>query len=150
MTYRRPDEVAIVVRRPRGEGREYLVLLRSPEKLGYWHLVAGGVDWGEEPAAAAARELEEETGLVASVSRLGLELDYSLAADPEVVRARFAPGTERVRVWAFVVEAPGGWDPALDDEHVDHRWLGAIEAVSLLHYPEPRRAVEAAEAEATG
>ena len=44
---------------------EYLVLLRSPEKLGYWHLVAGGVEWGEAPAAAAARELGEETGLVA-------------------------------------------------------------------------------------
>ena len=59
---RRPEEVAIAVRRPAGE---YLVLLRSPEKLGYWHLVSGGVDWGEEPAAAAARELLEETGLVA-------------------------------------------------------------------------------------
>ena len=56
---RRPEEVAIAVRR---EGDEYLVLLRSPEKLGYWHLVSGGVDWGEEPAAAAARELLEETG----------------------------------------------------------------------------------------
>ena len=49
---RRPEEVVIVVRRPGESGIEYLVLLRSPEKLGYWHLVAGGVDWDEEPAAA--------------------------------------------------------------------------------------------------
>ena len=54
---RRPEEVAVVVRRPGETGREYLVLLRSPEKLGYWHLVAGGVEWGEEPTAAAVREL---------------------------------------------------------------------------------------------
>ena len=42
---RRPEEVAVVVRRPGDDGDEYLVLLRSPEKLGYWHLVAGGVAW---------------------------------------------------------------------------------------------------------
>ena len=46
---RRPDEVAVVVRRAGcARGLEYLVLLRSPEKLGYWHLVAGGVEWGED------------------------------------------------------------------------------------------------------
>ena len=59
MGSRRPEEVVVVVRRPAEVEAEYLVLLRSPEKLGYWHLVAGGVDWGEEPAAAAGRELLE-------------------------------------------------------------------------------------------
>jgi len=51
---RRPEEVAVVVRRPGANGAEFLVLLRSPQKLGYWHLVAGGVEWEETPAAAAA------------------------------------------------------------------------------------------------
>lgn len=147
MTYRRPDEVAIVVRRPTAtDEREYLVLLRSPEKLGYWHLVAGGVEWGEEPPAAASRELEEETGLETSVSPLPGPLDYALAGDPEIVRARFAPGTERVTVWPFVADAPAAWEPTLDEEHVDHRWLPAPEAVSILEYPEPRAAVLLAEA----
>jgi 8-oxo-dGTP pyrophosphatase MutT (NUDIX family) len=145
VSYRRPDEVAIVVRRPAPTGREYLVLLRSPVKLGYWHLVAGGVEWGEEPDSAAARELEEETGLEAPVAALDGPLGYDLAGDPESVRVRFAPGTERVTVWAYVVEAGAGWEPTLDDEHVDHRWLCATEAVALLEYPEPRQAVLAAE-----
>jgi 8-oxo-dGTP pyrophosphatase MutT (NUDIX family) len=143
---RRPEEVAVVVRRPGPAGREYLVLLRSPEKLGYWHLVAGGVEWGEEPAAAAVRELEEETGLLAEPRALMGPLEYDLSGDPESVRERFPAGTSRIVVWAFVAEAPPGWEPTLDEEHVDHRWLDADGAVGLLHYPEPREAVRRAEA----
>ena len=141
---RRPEEVAVVVRRPGPTGREFLVVLRSPEKLGYWHLVAGGVGWGESPAAAAARELLEETGLVASPSPLAGPVSYDLAGDPEPVRVRFPPGTERIVVWPFVVDAPAGWEPVLDAEHVDHRWLDADAATALLEYPEPRAAVKLA------
>ena len=141
---RRPEEVAIVVRRPGVGGAEYFVLLRSPEKLGYWHLVAGGVEWGEEPAAAAARELGEETGLTAAPAPLGAALDYDLSGDPEAVRRRFPAGTARITVWPFVADAPAGWEPELDHEHVALRWLDAEGAIALLRYPEPREAVRRA------
>jgi dATP pyrophosphohydrolase len=141
---RRPEEVAVVVRRPCADGAEFLVLLRSPEKHGYWHLVAGGVEWGETPTAAAARELAEETGLRAEPRRLDGPLAYDPSGDPESVRERFPAGTERIVVWAYVADAPAGWEPTLDDEHVAHRWLAADAAVGLLHYPEPREAVRRA------
>jgi 8-oxo-dGTP diphosphatase len=43
--------------------------VRGPHP-GVWTLPGGGVDHGESPAAAAAREVEEETALVAEVGRL--------------------------------------------------------------------------------
>jgi dihydroneopterin triphosphate diphosphatase len=144
--WRRPEEVAVVVRRPGHGGPEYLVLLRSAAKLGYWHLVAGGLEWGEEPAAAAARELDEETGLVAAPVQLGEPVAYDLSGDPVSVRERFAPGTTTITVWPFVAEAPPAWEPTLDDEHVDHRWLDADGAVGLLRYPEPADAIRRAAA----
>lgn len=138
---RRPVEVAVAVRRP---GDEYLVLLRSPEKLGYWALVSGGVEWGEAPVAAAARELREETGLVANPVALGDPLGYDLADDPAPVRARFPAGTERIVVWPFIADAPAGWEPTLDHEHVEARWLPPEEAIALLAYPEPKEIVRRA------
>ncbi len=140
---RRPEEVAIVVRR----GDRYLVLRRVPERHGYWNLVAGGLEGDETLVAAAVRELREETGLDGTaLAGLGLELAYSLADDPPDVRARFPPGTETVAVHAFLAEAPPGWEPVLDAEHDAYRWCTADEAVALLAYPEPREAVRAAEA----
>jgi 8-oxo-dGTP pyrophosphatase MutT (NUDIX family) len=147
---RRPYEVAIVVHRPGPGGPEYLVLLRSPDQYGYWHLVAGGVHWDEDGATAAARELREETGLQAEVEELPLALSYSLEDEPEALVRRFPAGTARVQVGAFRAVAPAGWEPRLDAEHVDHRWCGADDAVALLHYPEPREAVREAHRVLTG
>ena len=51
-----------------------------------------------------------------------------------------------LKVPTDVADAAAGWEPTLDAEHVEHRWLREDEAVALLHYPEPREAVRRAAA----
>jgi len=125
------EEVVLVVTRP---GPEFLVLLRSPEKHGYWNPVAGGIEPGESPEQAAMRELAEETGLEPPVAlhSLPLELGYQRPAES---------GGFWVPLHPFWVEAPLEWEPALNEEHVEYRWCSARDAIVLLDYPEPREAV---------
>ncbi|HZS25406.1 MAG TPA: NUDIX domain-containing protein [Gaiellaceae bacterium] len=116
----RDTEVFLVVRR----GDEYLVVHRVPEGGAYWHGIAGGVEPGESPGAAAARELREETGF---------------AAEPVSLEAPFAYAG--VTVHTFLVEVPPGWEPDLNEEHDDYRWLPRDEAVELLYWPEPKELI---------
>ena len=126
------SEVLIHVRR----GDEFLVALRAPDHGGYWHTIAGTVEDGEAFHAAAVRELWEETGLkVEQLEPLG-EFAY--------VREEWEsqPGL-RVHVEAFFVDVEPGWEPTLNEEHDEYRWLRRDEAAELLFWPEPARLLRA-------
>lgn len=130
----RTREVMVFVRR----GGEFLVLRRSPAQGGYWHSVSGGVEPEEEPAAAAARELLEETGLDARPVEVPAAFSYA----PEPWEPHAARSAAEIRVDCFLVAAPAGWEPVLDWEHDEHRWCTHADAVELLYWPEPRRVLE--------
>ena len=113
----RTQEVLIVVRR----GDEFLVVHRSPENDAYWHQIAGGVEDGETFAEAAVRELREETGLEAAVR----------------AARRPVPSTRASTSSRSSSRRPPDWEPTLDWEHDEYRWLPREEAAELLFWPEP-------------
>ena len=125
-------EVAVFVTR-RG-GLDVLLLHRSPEQGGYWHVVAGGVEPGETAVEAAERELREETGLAARVTERIEVTEYvsTLTKDPA---DRDDPSVLSVGVTCFRAAARDDWEPTLDWEHDGHRWCSADEAASELRWP---------------
>jgi len=135
-------EVAIFVTRRRRA--DVLIVHRSPPQGSYWHVIAGGVEPGEELADAARRELREETGLVAEVGRgeRAVSYTYPLTEESPERRARYDPSVVDVAVSCFQCEAPDGWEPELDWEHDDYRWCAADEAIGLLFWPEPREVLQ--------
>ncbi len=117
-------------------GAEFLVAHRAPGHGGYWHAIAGGVEPGEQFAAAAARELWEETGL--QTGRLEPLGEFAYVREP----GEEEPGL-RVHVEAFLVDVEPGWEPTLNEEHDDYRWLPRDEAAELLFWPEPAELLRA-------
>ena len=139
---RRPEEVQVFVCRRSGE--EFLVLHRSPGQGGYWHPAAGALEEGEDAEQAAVRELREEIGLDATgrIWPVRYEYGYAAAEEPPERQAQWPPGTERIAVTGFIVEAPPAFEPNLDWEHDDYRWCSLDEAVALFRWPDVGEALK--------
>ena len=113
---------------------EYLTLRRSPGGRcpGSWESVHGHIESTEQPAAAATRELEEETGLIPqrlyNLSRV--ELFYQHRSD------------EVALVPVFVAFVSPNATVRLGSEHDGFEWLSLEPAQSRLAWPRERRALE--------
>ena len=104
--------VTAVVRR----GAEVLLVRRSDN--GEWAPITGIVDPGEEPAACAAREVQEETGVVIRVDRL---------ASTSVMRDVVHANGDRAAYLdvCFACSWLSGEARVADDESVEVRWFDA-------------------------
>jgi 8-oxo-dGTP pyrophosphatase MutT (NUDIX family) len=104
------------------EGR---VLLTRQRDDGAWHTIGGALDPHEQPAAAALREVKEETGLDVVLERIS-----SVYAGPDQT---YANG-DRVlyTTIAFVARAPKSQSPIVsDDEGLELRFFRLDELPEL-------------------
>ena len=116
---------------------QLLVLHRAQDD--YWHVVAGAIEQGETFSEAAARELREETGLVAQPIDMSLEQTYAIT-DRE--RPLYPPGTGAVVIANFHVAAPADWEPELNEEHDRHDWADFAAARELMQWLETQEAID--------
>jgi len=101
------------------------LLLTKRSDNGEWCLPGGGIDPGERPAEAAAREVLEETGLTVRVTEL-----LGVYSNPDVVVVY--PDGNRVQIVGVLFRAePVAGVAGLSDEVTEVGWFTAEEAAGL-------------------
>ncbi len=122
--YKRPESVLVVIHTVDGQ---VLVMRRAGSaKEAFWQSVTGSLEWGESIAAAAQRELYEETGLTACVEPCDLSVRFEIRA---AALHRYAPGTRWNTEHLFRCVLPRELSITLSEtEHTQFEWLPAGEA----------------------
>jgi 8-oxo-dGTP pyrophosphatase MutT (NUDIX family) len=126
-----------LVYRIRDEATEVVLAGRRHPATGalLWSLPKGHVEAGETPAAAAVREVREETGLVARIERPLGDVTYSYVREDRRVPKR---------VVFFLMCATGGRFADRDHELDDVRWVPLNAAVGMMAHANERALVRRA------
>jgi GNAT superfamily N-acetyltransferase/ADP-ribose pyrophosphatase YjhB (NUDIX family) len=104
--------VTAVVRNDHGE-----VLLARRADFGQWGLVSGILEPGEQPAAGLAREIEEETGVVAQIGPLTAVWTLPEVTYPNGDRSQYLD-------LCFLARYVSGEARVNDDESTEVGWFG--------------------------
>ncbi len=136
--YKLPVSVLVVIYTPALE----VLMLERADHPGWWQSVTGSLMPGETPAAAAAREVMEETGL--DVQAYALE-DWGYTNVYEIYdcyRHRYAPGTTHNTEHVFGLELPQALPVrTAPREHRAWRWVSWQEAVAMCFSPSNAEAI---------
>jgi lipoyl(octanoyl) transferase len=127
--------VSVTLVRGQGERAQVLLLRRRPERGGFWQIVTGRLEPGEQPREAAARELFEETGVRSDV----VDLEY---------RHAFAVGSgvppRLVEENGFAARCSEGLEVQLGNEHDACEWVDVPTALARLPFQGLREGVRRA------
>ena len=123
--YKRPVSVMVVVYSRTGE----VLLLRRKTPTDFWQSVTGSLKWDESKEQAAARELQEETGLKADHNLVDCQIENRFSILPEW-RSRYAPDVDHNLEYVFSLELPAPCEISINlDEHQQYEWLPWRQAV---------------------
>ncbi|AQV92820.1 dihydroneopterin triphosphate diphosphatase [Cupriavidus necator] len=121
MSYKIPESVLVVIYTPDLQ----VLLLERADRPGFWQSVTGSLDTLDEPLAlTAAREVSEETGIIAGEHQL---TDWGHTIQYEIYpqwRHRYADGVTRNTEHWFGLCVSGALPVALAPrEHLQYQWL---------------------------
>ena len=125
--------VDVLVLRPSDRGYDVLCLHRGKDtkRPGTWEIIHGKIDEGENPAVAARREMQEETGLAT-------DKFYNLSR----VHSFYEHKTDRVvLIPAFAAIVPRDAQVKLSEEHDEFAWLQPEGAPRRLAWPREAQAL---------
>ncbi len=128
--FKRPESVLVVVYTRTGK----VLLLRRADIPDFWQSVTGSMEWGDEqPVETAARELREETGIVAGPDQF---TDWRIRQRYQIFpqfRYRYAAdvteNTEHFFSLELADEQPVTVSPG---EHLEYAWVPFEEAVEKV------------------
>ena len=136
---RLPIQVLVYSIRQTCSDWEYLLLHRVGGREAFWQGVTGAPFEGETLEQAARRELLEET----QITPMWLEpidYGYSFPVSPEWAHL-YAPDVDAIREYVFAAQV-SSVEPVLSHEHDAHQWCSFEQALSLLHWPNNKDALE--------
>jgi len=117
MNFKRPESVLIVIYSKDAQ----VLMLERVQPNGFWQSVTGSLHEGESALEAASRELEEETGLIATPTRTMLEYNYEIIP---AWRARYEPEVTHNHETVFVLQLDACCEIRLNPhEHRRYDWL---------------------------
>jgi dATP pyrophosphohydrolase len=109
-----------------------VLLLKRSQPFEFWQSVTGSLRADESHAAAAKRELREETGLTDEGTLIYTGISRQFAIDPRW-RNRFAPGTVENVEYEYQYRMADSLSVSLsDDEHSESEWLPVDEAADRV------------------
>ena len=141
--YKQPQSVQVVIFAGGGSARKYLLLRRIASHGGFWQSVTGSLELGESPEQAAVREVQEETGIEASIgSLIDLRLKNVFKIAPEWLN-KYAAGTVYNEEVCFALKASEIVVRLDSREHDEYQWAGYDESMRLLFWESSKRAFAA-------
>jgi dihydroneopterin triphosphate diphosphatase len=143
MRYKQPRSVQVVIFAQAETGVEYLLLRRVASHGGFWQPVTGSLEEDETHREAAAREVEEETGIrhrEGDLIELGVVNVFEIAPR---WRVKYAPGVTHNEEVCFALKADK-CEVRIDPiEHEAYTWVDYDTALQMLYWESNKRAFAA-------